>query len=234
MTSKSSLIVRLCAAVSGRATVLQAVIEAAAAGLLPVEFCGFVSDRKCAGLQVAAESEILNQCFDFETFSSRAAFDAAFDAAVVALNPDFVLLHYNRLVSSQLLSKFPGRVLNTHYSLLPAFPGFRAIPRALEAGGSWTGVTIHTVTERVDDGPILAQAVCPIKPADTVPSLGFRLFAAAVPLTLGLLATLPGLPAKGETKISLADGTEAALSLDVPETLREFARQFVIKRTNDQ
>ena len=225
---------RVCAAISGEATVLSAAIQAAEAGLLPIEFCGFVADRSCGGLDMAADHGIPTECFDFKSFPSRSAFDKAFDAAVLALNPDLLLLHYNRLVTARLLSELPNRVVNTHYSLLPAFTGFRAIPRALEAGVRFTGLTIHAVTERIDDGPVLAQAVCPIRDGESESALGFRLFAAAVPLTLGLLATVPGLKAAGQERVSLPDGTEAILSLTVPEELQYFATKFVSQRYDEK
>jgi phosphoribosylglycinamide formyltransferase-1 len=230
--SSSKCRIRVCAANSGKATVLRAVIEAAAEGLLPIEFCGFITDRPCEGLQMAEAHQISTQCLDFKSFPSRTAFDDAFDAAVVAFKPDLLLLHYNRLVTSRLLSQLPGRVINTHYSLLPAFPGFQPIPRALEAGSRFTGVTIHIATERVDDGPILAQAACPTRSGDNESTLGFRLFAAAVPLTLGLLATAPDLTPDGFAKILLLDGTEAMLSITVPESLCEFAMEFVSRCRN--
>ncbi len=227
MRGRPSSKVRVCAAVSGRATVLRAVIEAAANGLLSLEVCGFVADRSCDGLRTAADYGIPGQCLDFKAFPSRTAFHEAFDAAVLAYDPDFVLLHYNRLVSDRLLEKLPGRVINTHYSLLPAFPGFRAIPRALETKVRFTGVTIHTVTSQVDAGPILAQAVCPVRNDDTMPILGLRLFGAAVPLTLSLLKTAPEMTSTGHARVPFADGTEAILSTELPESLREFSTKFV-------
>jgi phosphoribosylglycinamide formyltransferase-1 len=233
MTPTASTL-RICAAISGRATVLRAVIEAGAEGLLPIEFCGFVADRPCSGLELAAEYGIPSQSLEFASFSSRRAFDETFDAVVLGFRPDLVLLHYNRLVSPHLLSALPGRVINTHYSLLPAFPGFKAITRALHSGVHFAGVTIHVVTERIDDGPILAQAVCPILSDDTDSSLGFRLFAASVPLTLGLLATAPDFKTILHTKLVLPDKSEANLSVRVPAALETFAAKFVAREMKRQ
>lgn len=229
MIARTRSKLRVCAAISGQATVLAAVLEATRQELLPLEFCGFVADRPCGGLEIAKEFGIASNCLDYKTFPSRDDFNEAFDATVLSFAPDMVLLHYNRLVSTRLLSALPEKVINTHYSLLPAFTGFRAIPRALEIGVRFSGVTIHVVTERVDDGPILAQAVCPIQPRDTEATLGFRLFAAAVPLTLGLLATAPNFEVDSDTseRFSLPDETEAVLSVPLSERLRDFAGSFV-------
>jgi phosphoribosylglycinamide formyltransferase 1 len=225
---------RVCAAISGRATVLRAVLEAAQQDLLPLEFCGFVADRQCDGFDVAKKFNIPSSCLDYKSFPSRGDFNEAFDATVLSFTPDLLLLHYDRLVSGRLLSALPEKVINTHYSLLPAFTGFRAISRALETGVRFSGVTIHVVTERVDDGPILAQAVCPIQPGDTAATLGFRLFAAAVPLTLGLLATAPNLQIDNTNseQFSLPDGSEAMLSVALSSKLRDFADKFVGDRAH--
>lgn len=225
--SEGSGKLRVCAAVSGRGTVLKAVIEASRRGLLPLEFCGFVGDRQCGGLEMAVAHGIPSECRDFASFASRVDFDEAFDRAVLQYEPDLVLLHYNRLVSSHLLSALPGRVINTHYSLLPSFRGFRAIPRALAQGVCFTGVTIHLVTEAVDDGPILAQAVCPIRSDDTESTLGLRLLAASVALTLGLLASAPHFARKPGACWPLPDGIDCILSAPLSNPLRDFANEFI-------
>lgn len=227
MSKDASGKLRVCAAVSGRGTVLKAVIEASRRGLLPLEFCGFVADRACGGSEVAAANGIPSECRDFASFASRADFDEAFDHAILQYRPDLVLLHYNRLVSSHLLNALPGRVINTHYSLLPSFRGFRAIPRALAEGVFFTGVTVHVVTEKVDDGPVLAQAVCPIRPDDTEATLGLRLFAAAVPLTLGLLENAPHFVRTPGVSWPLRDGTSPVLSVELSGPLRQFAQEFI-------
>ena len=78
-----------------------------------------------------------------------------------------VLAGYMRLLSPALLDRFPGRVLNVHPSLLPAFPGLRAVDRALAAGVRETGATVHVVDEGVDTGPVLVQETVPVVPGDT-------------------------------------------------------------------
>jgi phosphoribosylglycinamide formyltransferase-1 len=81
------------------------------------------------------------------------------------------------LLTRPFLERFPGRVVNVHPSLLPAFPGARPLEQALAAGARETGVTVHLVDEGVDSGPILAQEPVPILPGDTPESLRERVHA---------------------------------------------------------
>jgi phosphoribosylglycinamide formyltransferase 1 len=79
-----------------------------------------------------------------------------------------VLAGYMRLLSPGFLARFPDRIVNVHPSLLPSFPGLRAIERAVEAGVPETGVTVHLVDEGVDTGPVLRQEPVPVEPAETL------------------------------------------------------------------
>jgi len=227
MEKCSSSELRVCAAISGHGTVLRAVLRASEAGLLPLKFYGFVADRFCPGLDMARKSGIPAECVEFSSFATRDSFDRVFEEQLLAAHPDLILLHYNRLVTSRLIQALPGRILNTHYSLLPSFRGFRAIPRAISTGVLFTGVTIHIVTEEMDAGPVLAQAVSPIQPDDTSDSLGLRLCAVAVYLTLALLAEAPNFGRQRPIGLSLPGGEEVMLSHPVPERLRDFADAFV-------
>jgi phosphoribosylglycinamide formyltransferase-1 len=87
------------------------------------------------------------------------------------------LAGYMRLLSPYFLSEFPGRVLNIHPSLLPAFPGLEAQRQALEYGVKFSGCTVHFVDEQMDHGPIIAQAVVPVYDDDTVETLSARILA---------------------------------------------------------
>jgi phosphoribosylglycinamide formyltransferase-1 len=80
-----------------------------------------------------------------------------------------------RILSAEAIDRFPGRIVNIHPSLLPAFPGAHAVEAALAARVDRTGVTIHFVVEAVDSGPIIAQREVPILPGDTVDSLHARI-----------------------------------------------------------
>ena len=85
------------------------------------------------------------------------------------------LAGYMRVLSSQFLEAFPGRILNVHPSLLPAFPGLNAQLQAIEHGVKWTGCTVHFVDETLDGGPIVAQRVVPVRDDDTEETLSARI-----------------------------------------------------------
>lgn len=80
-----------------------------------------------------------------------------------------------RILSPSFVHRFPGRILNIHPSLLPAFPGAHAVESALEHGVKVTGVTVHVVDEQVDHGPIVAQRPVPVEPNDTAQTLHARI-----------------------------------------------------------
>ena len=96
-------------------------------------------------------------------------------AALQEKNVDLVCLAgYMRLLSAYFVAAFPGRILNIHPSLLPAFPGLESQRQALEHGSKFTGCTVHFVDENLDAGPIILQAVVPIQDADTEATLSAR------------------------------------------------------------
>jgi phosphoribosylglycinamide formyltransferase-1 len=88
-----------------------------------------------------------------------------------------VLAGYMQILSARFVAAFAGRIINVHPSLLPAYPGLRAIEQALAAGATETGVTVHYVDEGVDTGPVIAQQALAIEPADTPESLAERIHA---------------------------------------------------------
>lgn len=88
-----------------------------------------------------------------------------------------ILAGYMRILSESFVSRWAGKIINIHPSLLPQYPGQNAIRRALEAGETATGVTIHEVVAEIDAGPILRQETLPIHPDDTVASLAERIHA---------------------------------------------------------
>ena len=89
---------------------------------------------------------------------------------------DLLCLTFNRIIPPALVSHYRGRIINVHMSLLPAFKGLRGLEQALTADVRFVGVTIHEVDEGVDTGPIIAQTLVGVRPDDTAPALGDRLF----------------------------------------------------------
>ncbi len=135
-----------------------------------------ISNRAdAAGLAVAASLGVPTAVLAHTGFATRAAFDAALQALIDAHRPALVVLAgFMRILTPAFVQHYAGRLLNIHPSLLPAFAGLNTHQRALNAGCTVTGATVHQVTAELDHGPILAQAVVPVLPGDTVVSLAAR------------------------------------------------------------
>jgi phosphoribosylglycinamide formyltransferase-1 len=143
---------------SGAGTNLQALIERAH-GRAGVELVAVGSDRPDApALDRGRAAGVPVRVFAQADFGDRTARDLAMRAWLEDGDVDLVVLAgYMRLLSAEFLAGFPQRVINVHPSLLPAFPGVRAIEQALDYGVKVFGVTVHFVDEGVDTGPIIAQ-----------------------------------------------------------------------------
>jgi phosphoribosylglycinamide formyltransferase-1 len=131
------------------------------------------------GLVIAAEQGIATQVLDHKTFATRQAFDAALSSAIDPYDdPEqpalVVLAGFMRILTPGFVSRYAGRLLNIHPSLLPAFAGLHTHQRALDAGCKVTGATVHQVTAELDHGAILAQAVVPVLPDDSPATLAAR------------------------------------------------------------
>ena len=119
----------------------------------------------------------------------RATWNVAFADAIAAHAPDLVVLAgFMRILAPSVVNRF--RVVNTHPSLLPEFPGAHAIADALKAGSATTGVTVHWVDEGVDTGPVIAQTVVAIEPDDDEDTLRARVQAAEKPLYIATIRKL--------------------------------------------
>lgn len=163
--------------ISGRGSNLQALIDAVAAGQLPARIAVVISNRStAAGLERARAANIETLVMDHRAYPSREAYDTALAEALRARGVSLVCLAgFMRLISAPLLDAFPNAIVNIHPSLLPAFPGVDAQRQALEHGVKCSGATVHLVTEELDAGPIVMQAVVPVRDDDTVETLAARI-----------------------------------------------------------
>lgn len=175
--------------VSGNGTNLQAILDAIRGGTLAGRVACVISNRTDAmALERASRAGVPALAIRHQTFESREAFDRALVAALREHGVDWVVLAgFMRVLTPELLRAFPGRVVNIHPSLLPAFPGVDAQRQALEHGVKVTGCTVHFVDEGVDSGPIIAQRAVEVLPTDTVASLSERIHAAEHELFVGVL-----------------------------------------------
>lgn len=167
---------RIGALASGSGTILEAIIEAE----LPVAVV--IADRDCRAVEVASGAGIPAELVDRSGFGGfgpdfdREGYTAAVTAVLVAHRVDVVVMAgFGTVLAQAVHDAFPGRILNTHPALLPAFPGWHAVRDALAAGVSETGTTVHIATLEMDAGPVLAQAVVPVLPTDTEATLHERI-----------------------------------------------------------
>jgi len=168
--------VRVAILISGRGSNMEALLRAAAAPDYPAEIVGVLSNRPDAGgLAIAAAAGIPTAVREHAAYPNRENFDAALDAVLAEWRAELVCLAgFMRLLTPAFTSKWEGRMLNIHPSLLPAFKGLHTHARALAAGVPEHGCTVHWVTAGLDDGPVIAQARVPMLPGDTAESLSAR------------------------------------------------------------
>ncbi len=166
--------------ISGRGSNMMALVEAAKAQDFPAEFVLVVSnDPDAAGLAWAAERGIKTIAVDHKPFGKdREAHERAIDAALEAEGVEFICLAgYLRVLTPFLVDKWAGKMINIHPALLPEFKGLHTHERAIEAGATEHGATVHWVSSGVDEGEIIAQARVQVLPGDTADALAARVLA---------------------------------------------------------
>jgi phosphoribosylglycinamide formyltransferase-1 len=170
---------RIGVLISGRGSNLQALIDASAAGRLGGEIAIVISNvAKAPGLDRARRAGIPARTVDHRG-RAREVHDREMLDVLRAHDVTLVCLAgYMRLLSPEFLRAYPGRVLNVHPSLLPAFPGTDAARQAWEHGVRVTGATVHIVDEGLDSGPIVAQEAVTVAEDDTPESLAARILEA--------------------------------------------------------
>jgi phosphoribosylaminoimidazolecarboxamide formyltransferase/IMP cyclohydrolase len=222
---------RIGVGVSGAGSNLRALVAAARRGELGGEVVLVFGDRDCPALAWATEEGI-------EAALVPDGDDATLAETLRAGAIDLVVLAgYMRIVREQMLSAFAGRIVNTHPSLLPAFPGAHAVRDALAHGAQVTGATVHLVDEALDGGPILAQGAVPILASDDEASLHERIRAVehlllprVVALMLAGAYTVEGRTVRLDpTRADAADPVprRALLSVSDKSGLVDFARGLV-------
>jgi phosphoribosylglycinamide formyltransferase-1 len=166
---------RLVVLASGTGSLLASLFEAAT-GDYPARVVAVGADRDCKALQIAAEVSVPTYTVRLGDYTDRAAWDAAMTEATAAHEPDLVVsAGFMKILGPQFLSRFPGRIVNTHPALLPAFPGAHAVSEALAYGVKVTGCTVHLVDAGTDTGPILAQQPVPVFDDDDEATLHERI-----------------------------------------------------------
>jgi phosphoribosylglycinamide formyltransferase-1 len=162
--------------VSGRGSNMEAIVRACASERWDARIAAVISNRAdAAGLTFAQDRGIATAVVDHRAFATRVDFDIALAREIEAHAPDAVALAgFMRILGAAFVQRFDGRLVNIHPSLLPLFPGLHTHARAIEAGCKVAGATVHFVTADLDHGPIVAQALVPVLPADSEASLAAR------------------------------------------------------------
>ena len=162
--------------ISGSGSNLQAFIDASQSGQLDARLALVISNRADAyGLQRAAQAGIATVTIDHREYGQREDFDRAMLQAIAPHGVDLIILAgFMRILSPVFISAYRGRLLNIHPSLLPKYPGLNTHQRALDAGDTEAGATVHFVTEELDGGPPILHARVPIENGDEPTSLAAR------------------------------------------------------------
>jgi phosphoribosylglycinamide formyltransferase 1 len=178
---------------SGRGSNFEAIARNVAEGKIPAKIALVVSNRESAPGLERARALGLDARFIPSQGKDRETYDREVVAALQERQVDLICLAgFMRVLSPYFIRAFPGRILNIHPALLPAFPGLDAQKQALDYGVKFSGCTVHIVDEGVDTGPILRQAVVPVLDGDTVETLSarilkeeHRIYSEAIGLLLG-------------------------------------------------
>ncbi|EHB58192.1 phosphoribosylglycinamide formyltransferase [Mycolicibacterium rhodesiae JS60] len=181
---------RLVVLASGTGSLLKSLL-AAAVGDYPARVVAVGVDRDCPAVDIAHTASIPTFCVRLKDYPDRVAWDTAIADATAAHNPDLIVsAGFMKILGPEFLSRFLGRVVNTHPALLPAFPGAHAVPDALAYGVRVTGCTVHLVDAGVDTGPIVAQQAVEILDGDDEDTLHERIKVVERRLLVDVLAAL--------------------------------------------
>ncbi|MGJ8694287.1 MAG: phosphoribosylglycinamide formyltransferase [Thalassotalea sp.] len=167
---------RIVVLISGSGTNLQAIINACKDVNFPGEVVGVVSNKDDAyGLERAKLENIPQQSLNHINFNSRELYDQALVKVIDMYQPDLVVLAgFMRILTPEFVTHYEGRLINIHPSLLPKYQGLNTHQRAIDAGDTEHGVSVHFVTEELDGGPVILQAKVPIFDGDTAADLANR------------------------------------------------------------
>ncbi|HEY3235683.1 MAG TPA: phosphoribosylglycinamide formyltransferase [Polyangiaceae bacterium] len=183
---------RLGILVSGTGTNLGAILDAVARRDLDAEVRLVISNiEQAPALERASKAGVPARAISHRGYATREEFDRALVTAFREAKVEWVVLAgFMRLLSTEFLATFAGRIINIHPALLPAFPGVNAQRRALEHGVKVSGCTVHFVDEAVDSGPIIAQRAVPVHDDDDESSLRQRILVEEHALLVQVLQAL--------------------------------------------
>jgi len=167
---------RVVVLISGRGSNLQAIVNDTRNKDCPYQVVAVMSNNPHAeGLEFAQNNDITTAILNHKQFANREVFDQALAKLIDSFQPDIIALAgFMRILSNDFVEYFKGRLINIHPSLLPNFAGLHTHQRAIEAGVSEHGATVHFVISEVDAGQIILQAKVRVLKSDTPETLGAR------------------------------------------------------------
>lgn len=172
-TNKKPAIVIL---ISGRGSNMISIVEAMQDGRLPITVAAVISNRPdAAGLNYAKQLNIATAVIDHKDFETRENFDQVLAQKIDNYSPDLVVLAgFMRILTTEFVEQFAGKLINIHPSLLPKFKGLDTHQRAIDAGEKEHGASVHFVTPELDDGPVVLQASVAVFENDSAKTLAAR------------------------------------------------------------
>jgi len=162
--------------ISGRGSNMISIVDAIQSGDLPVTVAAVISNRPdAAGIAFSQKAGIATAVIDHKDFDSRENFDHALASKIDEYSPNLVVLAgFMRILTTEFVEHFAGKLVNIHPALLPKFKGLNTHQRAIDAGETEHGASVHIVTPELDDGPVVMQARVPVLADDTEETLAAR------------------------------------------------------------
>jgi len=149
--------------ISGRGSNLEAIINASKNGTIPSVVSAVIADRKCKGINIAKKNKIVSIVINKNSYDTKLEFEKSLINEVKKFEPKLIILAgFLHILSKNFLKYFPSKIINIHPSLLPSFKGLNTHKRVKESGILIHGCTVHYVSEKVDDGKIIAQGATTI------------------------------------------------------------------------
>lgn len=167
---------RVVVLASGTGSLLRSLLDATTVADFPARIVAVGVDRDCPAVDIASSASVPSYTVRLRDFPDRDAWDRAVTEATAAHEPDLIVAAgFMKILGREFLSRFMGRIINTHPALLPAFPGAHPVPDALDYGVKVTGCSVHLVDAGTDTGPLLAQEPVPVLDDDDEASLHERI-----------------------------------------------------------
>jgi len=163
--------------ISGRGSNLKAILNGIKEGKIKATPSLVISNKSNAkGLEIAKSFGVKTVFLNPKDYQSREEYDRKLIEVISKENPDLIVLAgFMRILSTEFINSFKGKILNIHPSLIPSFQGLKAQKQAVDFGVMFSGCTVHFVTDELDNGPIIIQAVVPVLPEDTEDTLSERI-----------------------------------------------------------